>query len=142
MLKAGHVYFYVQDVKSTQDFYVRVFGGKAEFMDPDEEFSMVMLAGMHVGFIKEDAISDRGFNLHKNRLGNTSAGMELCLYFDDNVDDKYKEVISLGAQHHTAPLDMPWGQRIGWVIDCNGIIIGISDYKCDPESSSSSNSCC
>jgi len=51
-------------------------------------------------------------------------GIELALETED-VDTAYAHAVSCGAPPVTEPTDMPWGQRLARVKDCDGILVEI-----------------
>ena len=41
----------------------------------------------------------------------------------DNVQKSYYQALEAGATPVKPPTEMPWGQTVAWVKDCNGFLV-------------------
>ncbi len=57
-----------------------------------------------------------------HNLSQKPQGIEIALETED-VDGAYAHAVSCDALPVTKPTDMPWGQRLARVKDCDGILV-------------------
>ena len=125
-MKLGYVIVYVDDVEQALRFYERAFGMEIGFLHESGDF----------GQLNSDETA-LAFTSH--RLGTSvvpvpyvplapdepPAGVELTLLSDD-VDDAFRTAVAAGATPLKEPHDEPWGQRVSYVRDPFGVLVGIA----------------
>lgn len=102
-------------------FYERAFGMARRFASGDGSYAEVG-GETPIGFAAE-ALVEKGVGAFtKNRRASAPAGVELCIAFDD-VDGAYARAIEAGAVRVAEPTDKPWGQRVAYVRDVDGVLV-------------------
>ncbi len=126
-MKLGFIIAYVKDVKATQRFYQEAFGLKIRFEDPDGDLYGEMETGSTVlAFLKEDYMKV-AFEKMKNpprAIAAQSGATEIGFLIED-VPAAYARAIKAGATQELPPIELPWGQIVGYVRDLNGILVSI-----------------
>ena len=127
--------FYVQDVSATLDFYKRVFGFDTFFQDKDNRYGVLKTGHtMHdgkevgmIGFSSADVVRDSMIkqDMHLAKKGQKPLGAEICLMTPD-IETAYAEVIAKGAEAVSPPEPKPWGARVAYVRDLNGLLIELT----------------
>ena len=123
---------HVPDVDGAVEFYGRAFGFRATRHDEDGSYAELDTGGTVLAFASHDLIlrsHPRGF---VNLQSQTSPPcMELAFLVDD-VEAAWRQAIAAGATPQRHPEWMPWGQRVGWVRDCNGILVELVSTEVVP----------
>src|SRR5690349_9014097 len=97
----GGVIVYVPDAEAAAAFYERAFG-----------------------FVQEDYAQKSLPEFVRNQSGARPAGFEI-LVVNKDVDAAFKRAVDAGATPVAQPHDMPWGQRVSYVRDLNGVLVEI-----------------
>ena len=125
MLRFSHMIFYVADVSATVAFYEEAFGLKIKFVHESGDYAELDTGTTALGFASEEMAA---MNLPGGYQGYTSKqppfASEIALKSDD-VSRDYKHAVESGAEPLVEPLEKPWGQRVGYLRDPNGILIEI-----------------
>ncbi|MFC3273885.1 VOC family protein [Agromyces mediolanus] len=125
-MRLGYVIVYVPDVVDALEFYERGFGLPRRFLHESGDFGEVDTGAVALAFTS-------------HRLGGSAVpvpytpidaadppvGFELTLLADD-VDARYAAAVSAGATPLAEPHDEPWGQRVSYVRDPFGVLVGIA----------------
>jgi lactoylglutathione lyase len=110
----GYTIFYVEDVAATIRFYADAFGFSVRLLTPDNDYG--------ADFAASNLESGGGFT----RLDAAKpTGASITLLTDD-VDSTVDLAVASGARHYVAAIDKPWGQRVAYVLDPNGILIEVA----------------
>ncbi|WP_437730966.1 VOC family protein [Sorangium sp. So ce1335] len=119
----GGVFVYVPDPVAAAAFYERAFGFERTFVSPDNQYCQ-MQGEVPLGFVHEDFARKSLPEFAQNRAGARPGGFELCVASKD-VDAAFKRAVDAGATPVAQPHDVPWGQRISYVRDLNGVLVEI-----------------
>ena len=125
-MQLGYVIVYVPDVEEALEFYERAFGMSRRFLHDSGDFGEVETDGARLAFTS-------------HRLGESAVpvpyvaadpsappfGFELTL-LTDQVDSAFAAAVAGGATPLAEPHDEPWGQRVSYVRDIVGILVGIA----------------
>jgi lactoylglutathione lyase len=108
MTKLGFVLLYTNDVPKKLAFYEKAFGAKRQYLAEQKNYGQ--LAGeVPIGFAtveKPPAAVEIGF-------------------VTENVDAAFDRAVSAGCAPVSKPEDKPWGQRVAYVKDDDGVLVEI-----------------
>lgn len=120
---------FVDDIGNMIKFYRDVLG--FEIKESETEG--------HVYLVKDDTLflmyPRKSFEHMVSRkfeyLKDANAHFEIALYVDtfEEVDKKYREVVSKGAKPLLEPTTEPWGQRTCYILDPENNIIEIGSFN-------------
>ncbi|MGK3991897.1 VOC family protein [Sorangium sp. So ce1024] len=117
----GGVIVYVPDAVEAAAFYERAFGFERRFVSGDNDYCQ-MQGEVPLGFVREEFAQKSLPEFAKNRAGARPPGFEICVVSKD-VDAAFKRAVEAGATPVAQPHDVPWGQRIAYVRDLNGVLV-------------------
>ena len=122
-MRFGYAIAYVPDVLATVDFYERAFGLRRGYVADNHNYAELDTGTTRLAFVSEGQADTliRGGYRH-NVPTDDPPGFEFALVTDD-VDAAYRRAIEAGAADAAAPEDKPWGQRIAYVRDVNGVLV-------------------
>jgi len=120
----GYTTIYVKDVKETVDFYQKAFELKLKYMSEGAEFAAMDTGETILSFVSEEFMKSTGIAFKENTLNETPAGFEIALIADD-VDKSFEKAVMGGATIKSSPVQKPWGQRVGYLLDNNGVLVEI-----------------
>lgn len=126
LIQLGYVIVYVEDVPAALQFYEEAFGLPKAFLHESGDFGQL-----------DTGASTLAFTSH--RLGATAVpvpytpldaaeapvGMEITLLTHD-VDSAFERALRSGAAALSKPHDEPWGQRVAYVRDPFGTLVGVA----------------
>ncbi|MGK4003121.1 VOC family protein [Sorangium sp. So ce1036] len=119
----GGAIVYVPDAVAAAAFYERAFGMERKFVS-DSNAYCEMHGALPLGFVQE-AFAQEGIGaFERNRREAKPAGIELCVVSED-VDAAFARAVQAGAAPVAEPHDKPWGQRVSYVRDLNGVLVEI-----------------
>lgn len=111
-----------RDLRAARVFYERVFGGSVEYAFPPDGEDPVYLT-LRVGDGQVALADGTGPNAYGERpLPATGHPVDLCIYVDD-LDAALEAAPTAGGALVVEAADMPWGERVGWVRDPDGVHI-------------------
>lgn len=120
---------FVEDMGRMIRFYRDVLGFEIK---EDEDTSNVFLVKDGTLFLLYgrsdfEKMTSRRYEYLKGVNGNS----EIALYVDtfEEVDERFKEVVSKGAQPILEPTTEPWGQRTCYIADPEGNLIEIGSFN-------------
>ncbi|WP_437619272.1 VOC family protein [Sorangium sp. So ce1151] len=119
----GGVIVYVPDAAAAAAFYERAFGFERKFVSDGKEYCQ-MQGEVPLGFVQEDYAQKSLPEFVRNQSGARPAGFEI-LVVNKDVDAAFKRAVDAGATPVAQPHDMPWGQRVSYVRDLNGVLVEI-----------------
>lgn len=109
------------DLLRTRDFYEKAFGAVENYRFPTEGTPAYI--AMKLGSSSIGLGDGTGLNAYGERaLPATGHPVDLCLYVDD-LDATLATATSHGGTLVSAPADMPWGERVAWLRDPEGIML-------------------
>lgn len=121
-MRFGYTIIYVENVKSTIDFYQRAFSLPLLFIHESEHYAELDTGNTKLAFASNQMAEMNGLNIHPNTKNNLSAGIEIA-FITDNVAAAFRQACKAGAKSIKAPEQKPWGQLVAHVLDCNGVIV-------------------
>lgn len=123
-MKLGYTILYVADVPATLAFWCKAFG-LSERMRHEDLYGELETGATRLGF------SQRGFVQGMLPVPLAEGGpdlppppFEIGLVSDD-PQAAWDRAVRAGAVPVKAPETKPWGQVVGYVRDCNGVLVEI-----------------
>mgnify|MGYP005840520095 CR=1 FL=1 len=123
-MQLGFTIVYVADVLATLAFYEEAFGLKARFIHESKEYGELETGSTALAFASNTLAKSNGVVFAENKPGNPAAGFEIALVTSD-VDLAYAQACACGAASIKKPQEKPWGQKVAYVRDLNGVIVEI-----------------
>lgn len=114
---------YVDDVPATLAFYERAFGLTRGYVANPPAYGELDTGATRLAFVSHrqaETLIDGGYR--PTNIAEQPPGFEIALVTDD-VDAAYAHALTAGAIAVAAPDDKPWGQRIAYVRDLNGVLV-------------------
>ena len=122
----GYAIVYVDSVLDTIAFYERAFGFTESFVHESGQYGELCTGQTKLAFTSHE-------------LGKTAVpipyrptdpvddplGFEVTLTTPE-VDAIWQRALDAGATDVASPHEMPWGQRVAYVRDLNGALVGIA----------------
>ena len=121
-MKLGYTIIYVADVLATVDFYERAFELERRFIAPGDSYAEMQTGETALGFAHDSMAEANGLTVRPNRAEETAAAIEIAFVTDDPAA-AYARTLAAGAQAVKEPVAKPWGQLVGYVRDCNGVLV-------------------
>ena len=125
-IEFGYVIVYVKSVLETIAFYERAFGFTESFVHESGQFGQLNTGQTKLAFTSHELgktavpIPYRPTNPVEDPLG-----FELTLTTPE-VDATWQRALDAGATDVASPHDTPWGQRVAYLRDLNGALVGIA----------------
>ena len=118
---------YVPDVRAAIDFYVRAFGLEPGYIDEGGgQYGELGTGDTKLAFVGHEQASGLfGGGYRRVASDEPPPGVEIAFVTDD-VDAAYARAVGAGARPLAEPADKPWGQRIAYVRDLNGLLVEIA----------------
>ena len=117
---------FVADVPATVSFYEKAFGFRLRYLHPSRGYAELetgetLIAFVGDGFIEAAKLLGE-LSYAPNRPDADPCAFQLALVTDD-MDRDWARALEAGATILKAPEAKPWGQRTGYLRDCNGVIV-------------------
>jgi lactoylglutathione lyase len=121
----GWVIAYVDDPAAAAAFYEGTFGLRTEFVVPGE-YAQMDTGTTKLGFATY-ALGRSHFDGGVRPAGNDGPppNVEIVLVAAD-IDAAYRIAVDAGCEPLAAPVDMPQGQRVGYVRDPFGTLVELA----------------
>jgi lactoylglutathione lyase len=122
-MRFGYAIVYVDDVPATLDFYERAFGLTRGYVADGATYGELETGDTRLAFVSHaqaGGLIPGGYR-HIN-VAEQPPGVEIALVTTD-VDRAYGNALAAGAIDVAPPADQPWGQRIAYVRDRNGVLV-------------------
>tara|TARA_R110001592_G_scaffold363389_1_gene686941 strand:- start:72385 stop:72819 length:435 start_codon:yes stop_codon:yes gene_type:complete len=125
IMKYGYTIFYVDNVLETVTFYEKAFGFHKKFVTPENDYGELLSGETTISFASM-ALGNSNFSKGFNPLPKSDQplGMEMA-FVSENIEDDFKRALDAGATEYEGIKEKPWGQKVGYVRDINGILIEI-----------------
>jgi uncharacterized glyoxalase superfamily protein PhnB len=124
-MKFGYTIVYVRDVGETIGFWERAFGLKRRFVDENNDYGEMETGETTLAFASNSlGESNLPGGFRKNDPSEPPAGVELALVAED-VDGAYHHAVEAGAASEAEPKTKPWGQKVAYVRDPDGMLVEI-----------------
>ena len=124
-MKYGYTIFYVTNVQETIAFYEKAFGFQKKFVTPENDYGELISGETTISFASiglGNANFKKGFNLLDK--SDKPTGMEMA-FVTENIEEDFQRAIEAGAREYERIKEKPWGQKVGYLRDINGILIEI-----------------
>ncbi|MBD6620041.1 VOC family protein [Komarekiella sp. 'clone 1'] len=125
-MKFSYTILYVKDVTQSVAFYEKAFGLQKDFIHESGQYAQMETGSTKLAFASNELASSNLTNgFQENNLKNQPAGVEIAFTTDD-VDAAFSRAVEAGAVSLVVPKQKPWGQKVGYVRDLDGILIEIA----------------
>lgn len=125
-MQLGYVIVYVGDVAQALNFYESAFGMTRALLHESGQFGQLNTGTTALAFTSHElgatAVPERYTPLDP---ASPPVGMEITLLTEE-VDAAYERAVAAGATPMSEPHDEPWGQRVAYVRDPFGTLVGIA----------------
>lgn len=124
-MKYGYTIFYVESVAKTVEFYERAFSFNRKFISPEGDYGELLSGETTIAFASIE-LGNTNFKSGFLKISNDErpTGMEMA-FVTDNIEEDFKKAIEAGATQHVEIQAKPWGQKVGYLRDNNGILIEV-----------------
>lgn len=124
-MKYGYTIFYVDNVEETIQFYENAFGFTRKFITLEKDYGELASGETTIAFASTE-LGSSNFKKGMGRLNKTGLpqGMEMAFITEDIYAD-FQIAINAGATVYEKIVQKPWGQKVGYLRDINGILIEI-----------------
>jgi len=124
-MKYGYTIIYVEDVKETLAFYQKAFGFQKKFLTPEEDYGELISGETTIAFASL-ALARSNFKSELIRTKKTGQplGVEMA-FVTENIEADFQKAIEMGATEFEPLQEKPWGQKVGYLRDNNGLLIEI-----------------
>ena len=126
MVSFSHMIFYVKDVEAALAFYNEAFDVETLFIHESRAYGELKTGSTALAFASEELGKmnlPEGFR--GNDLKDVPAGCEVVFTTED-IEKTYEKAISKGAVDVAKPMQKPWGQKVAYVRDLDGLLIEIA----------------
>ena len=122
-MKFAYTIIYVDSVENTLDFYQKAFGFDIRFIDPSKTYGELASGETAIAFAAH-TLGDLNFKGEYQKIDpqDMPVGVELACVTHD-VPAAYAHALSAGAISVVEPMQKPWGQRVAYVRDLNGVLV-------------------
>lgn len=121
-MQLGYTILYVDDVRTTLAFYERAFSQRTSFVDESGQYGQLDTGGTALAFCARALLKQQGKTTSAPDVKAPSA--EIAFTTPD-VPAAYARALAAGATALQEPQQMPWGQTVAYVADCNGFWVEI-----------------
>ena len=121
-MQFGYTILYVDDVASTLDFYGKAFGLATRYTHESGSYGELETGATALAFVSHALLRQIGKTPQSPVLDKPTS--EIALVTAD-VAAATQRAIAAGATLVSEPQQMPWGQTIAYVGDCNGFLVEI-----------------
>lgn len=119
-MQFGYTILYVDDVASTLAFYDKAFGLPTRYRHESGSYGELETGATALAFVSHTLLRQIGKTPKAPVLDAPTS--EIALVTDD-VAGAVQRAVDAGAKLVQAPMEMPWGQTIAYVGDCNGFLV-------------------
>jgi lactoylglutathione lyase len=125
-VRFGYTIVYVPDVPAALDFYRRAFDLPAGFLHGSGQYGQLDTGATTLAFTAH-TLGERVIPGGYTPLDPAAppAGFELT-FVAEQVDEAFDTAVAAGATPLSEPHDEPWGQRVCYVRDPFGTLVGIA----------------
>ena len=130
-MRFSHTILYVNDVAETLAFWERAFGIRPHFVHPDKGYAELDTGGTRLAFASHELVSTLFESSYRETdAGRRPIGVEVGFEVDD-VDAAFAKATDAGAEVLADPVNHPWGQRVAYVRDGDGLIVALGSRMRD-----------
>ena len=113
---------YVNDVKTTLEFYQKAFGFAEKFITPEGDYGELDTGVTTLAFANYSVAEYNGVEIQKVASGDVPLPVEIAFVVED-VTAAFATATVAGATVVTEPALKPWGQTVSYVRDNNGFLV-------------------
>ena len=125
MPQLGYTIIYVPSVPETIAFYERAFGFEGSFIHEGKDYGELKTGPTRLSFTAHALAAQAvPFTYRAVEDGDRPLGMEITLTVED-VDGVHARAVAAGAEELAKPHDTPWGQRVSYLKDLNGLAVAL-----------------
>ncbi len=123
-MKYAYTIFYVDNVEETIQFYEKAFGFNRKFVTPENDYGELISGETTIAFASVE-LGNSNFKKGFEKITTTKTiGMEMAFVTED-IEKDFQKAVDAGAIEFEPIKQKPWGQKVGYVKDINGILIEI-----------------
>ena len=124
-MKYGYTIFYVANVEVSIQFYESAFGFTRKFVTPENDYGELLSGETTIAFASIE-LGNSNFKKGYQPINPSESpmGMEMA-FVTENIEDDFQRALSAGAILYEPIVQKPWGQKVGYLRDNNGILIEI-----------------
>lgn len=124
-MKYGYTIFYVAQVEDTLQFYEDAFGFSRKLLTPEKDYGELVSGETTIAFASIE-LGRSNFKKGFKPIDATEnpIGLEMA-FVSENIESDFQKAIVAGAKVYEAIIQKPWGQKVGYLLDNNGILIEI-----------------
>ncbi len=132
-MKYSYTIIYVEHVTQTIEFYEKAFGFQRKFITPENDYGELDTGGTTISFASLE-LGASNFSKGFDKVDKTkkTVGIELA-FTTENIEVDFQNAIDHGAEVFEKIVEKPWGQKVGYLRDINGVLIEV----CTPVTSAS-----
>lgn len=122
-MKYGYTIFYVENVEATINFYEKAFGFDRKFVTPENDYGELSTGETTIAFASIE-LGKSNFKKGFEKIENNEKpiGMEMA-FVTEEIEADFQKALSVGATEFEKIAEKPWGQKVGYLKDNNGILI-------------------
>ncbi len=124
-MKYAYTITYVDNVTETIEFYNKAFGFEKKFITPENDYGELISGETTIAFASTELGSSnfkKGFD--KIEKSDKPVGVEMA-FTTENIEKDFMKAIDAGATEFEPLTEKTWGQKVGYVLDNNGLLIEI-----------------
>lgn len=124
-MKYAYTIIYVEDVTKTIEFYESAFGFVRKFITPEGDYGELVTGETTIAFASFE-LGESNFTGGFERLSSKEnpIGIELA-FTTEAIEEDFQKAIAAGATEFEAIVEKPWGQKVGYLRDLNGLLIEV-----------------
>lgn len=124
-MKYGYTIFYVKDVLETIEFYEKAFGFQRKFITPEKDYGELLSGETTISFASIE-LGKANFKKGFEELPSSGKpiGIEMA-FVTETIEHDFQKAITAGAIVYEEIVEKPWGQKVGYLRDNNGLLIEI-----------------
>ena len=117
---------YVNDVAESVAFYEKAFGLTRRFVQESGDYAEMDTGETTLAFASNElGASNLPEGYVRNSPGNLPAGVELA-FVDEEAEEALRVALANGAALVSEIEEKPWGQKVAYVRDIDGVLIEIA----------------
>lgn len=124
-MRFAYTIVYVPDVEAAVSFYETAFGAERAFVSEEGLYGELVTGETKLAFVGYAQADTLGTDYRPITPDQPPPGIELAFAVDD-CDTAFARATEAGAAAVSAPNDRPWGERIAYVRDLNGVLIELA----------------
>ncbi len=121
-MQLGYIIHYVENVEKTLAFYEAALGCTRRFLTPEGDYGELDTGTTTLAFASFALIASAGKNPAR---ADVKAPSSEIAFVTEDVATAYERALRAGAEAVQAPKEMPWGQSVAYVSDCDGFLVEI-----------------